>query len=81
MILDWGILYDISYYCNWIPIPNQCSISFNMNSTVLQSTSRSINFFHVCKELTELVMIFGIGIGYNISVFDDVVELLLFPMK
>ena len=57
-----------------VPIPERSSFSFNINRTLLPSAYKSVHFFHVSNELIELVRVFGIGIGYNKSLFEDVVE-------
>jgi len=66
--------YDISYRCNRVLIPERSSFSFNINRTLLPSSYKSVHFFHVCNELIELVRVCGIGVGYNESSFEDVVE-------
>ena len=65
---------DISYRCRRILIPEQSGFSFNINRTLLPSVYKSVHLFHVCNELIVLVRVFGIGIGYNKSSFEDIVE-------
>jgi len=74
LVLEQGMSWDISYRCNGVPMPERSSISFNINRTLLPSTSKSIHFFHVRNELIELIMVFGICVSKNKSSFEDVVE-------
>jgi len=50
-------------------------LSFNIDRTLLPSAYKSIHFFHVHNELIELVRVFGIGVGYSKSSFENVVDI------
>jgi hypothetical protein len=65
---------DISYHSDSVPIPARSSFSFDINSTLLPSAYKSVHIFHVRNELIGMVRIFSIGVGYNKSSFEDVVE-------
>jgi hypothetical protein len=74
MVIEWEMSSDISYHCNRVSIPERCSYSFNINRILRPSSYKSIYSSHVRNERFELVSVFGIGVGYNNSLFEVVVE-------
>jgi hypothetical protein len=74
MVLKRGMAQDILSCCNRVPIPERSSFSFTIIRTLHPSAYKSVHSFHVRNELIELVRVSGIGVGYNKSSFEDVVE-------
>jgi hypothetical protein len=74
MILKQWMSYDILSCCNKDPIPDQRSFSFNLNRNLLPSGYKAGHFVHVQNGLIELVKVYGIGVGYNKSSFEDIDE-------
>ena len=74
MAFKQGMSWDIMYRCNRVPLSEWSSFSFNISRTLLTPAYKSVHFLHVRNELIALVRVFGIGVGYNKSSFEDVVE-------
>jgi len=75
IFLTWGMSNEILYSCDRVLIPARSRFCFNIHRTLLPSANKSIHWFHAHNQLIELVRVFGIGVGYNESSFEDVVEL------
>lgn len=72
MVLEQPMCWEIWYCCNRVLIPEQIYCLFNITRTLLPSVSKFDQFIHLCNGLIELIRVFGIGVRYNKSSFEDV---------